>query len=168
MFSQATYKQFRAQQDALSNLEGSFAKHTELSLWLANHLFSAKHTQNLVLSPLSIHVVLSLLAAGSNGPTRDQLLAFIRSDSIEQVNSLSSKVVNLLFADGESLGGPCLSLANGVWLDHRLTPNPAFIDIAHNAYKAAVNQVDFMDKVIIHLLFFLINGWMLLMMIHII
>lgn len=131
----------------LYGLRESFVNHTDFSSSLAKHVFSDKHT-NFVLSPLSIHVALSLLAAGSNGPTRDQLLSFIRFDSVEEVNSLYSQVVDLVIVDDEPLGGPRLSLANGVWLDRNLTLKPAFRDIVHNVYKAACSPVDFLKKVI--------------------
>ncbi|EYU25362.1 hypothetical protein MIMGU_mgv1a023989mg [Erythranthe guttata] len=90
----------------------------EVSLSLSKHVISAHAKDaNVVFSPLSIHVLLGMIAAGSNGPTRDQLLGFLKSESIEELNSLSSHLVTRVFADGEPLRGPHLSLANGVWAD---------------------------------------------------
>ncbi|KAG8377668.1 hypothetical protein BUALT_Bualt08G0056800 [Buddleja alternifolia] len=87
-------------------------------------------------------IVLGLIAAGSKGPTRDQLLGFFKCKSAEQLNLLSSQLVTLLLIDG----GPCLSFANGVWVDQSLTLKPAFKDVVENAYKAAPNHVDFQTK----------------------
>ncbi|KAM3341988.1 hypothetical protein P3S68_026954 [Capsicum galapagoense] len=51
---------------------------TDVSFMLTKHVLSeeVKGDSNLVLSPLSIQVVLALIATGSKGPTRDQLVQF--------------------------------------------------------------------------------------------
>ncbi|KAL7117127.1 hypothetical protein ACP275_03G052200 [Erythranthe tilingii] len=117
----------------------------DVSLSLASHVTIAKD-KNLVISPLSINVVLGMVAAGSNGPTRDQILGFLKSKSIEEINSFSSKLVTHVFADGEPLGGPRLSTANGVWIDQSLRLKPAFKETVENSYKAASNHVDFQTR----------------------
>ncbi|GFP78888.1 serpin-zx [Phtheirospermum japonicum] len=129
------------------NLRESIVKQTDFSLSLAQHVISteAKDT-NFVFSPLSIHVVLCMVAAGSAGPTRDQLLGYLKSKSVEELNSLSSQVATLLFADGGPLGGARLSFAEGVWVDQTLTLKPAFKEILENDYKAAFDHVDFLNK----------------------
>ncbi|KAL8058878.1 hypothetical protein ABFX02_03G050200 [Erythranthe guttata] len=94
----------------------------EVSLSLSKHVISAHAKDaNVVFSPLSIQVLLGMIAAGSNGPTRDQLLGFLKSESVEELNSLSSLLVTHVFADGEPLRGPHLSLANRVWVDQKLS-----------------------------------------------
>ncbi|CAA0830145.1 Serpin-ZX [Striga hermonthica] len=131
------------------DLQDSILKQTHVSLSLAKHLISTKPKDaNLVFSPLSIHVVLGLIAAGSGGPTRDQLLGYLNSKSVEDLNSLSSQLVTLLFADGGPLGGPRLSFANGVWVDRSLTLKSSFKEIVENSYKAASNHVDFQTKAV--------------------
>ncbi|KAI3465382.1 hypothetical protein Pfo_022045 [Paulownia fortunei] len=131
------------------DLRKSILNQTDVSLSLAKHVISTKAKDtNLVFSPLSIHVVLGLIAAGSKGPTQDQLLGFLKSKSGEELNSLSSQLVTLLFADGGPLGGPRLSFANGVWVDQSLSLKPAFKEIVENAYKAASNHVDFQTKAV--------------------
>ncbi|KAL6493220.1 hypothetical protein OROGR_032979 [Orobanche gracilis] len=129
------------------DLRESILNQTDVSLSLAKHVVSTKAKDaNLVFSPLSIHVVLGLIAAGSGGPTRDQLLGYLKSKSAEELRSLSSQLVTLLFADGGPLGGPRLSFANGVWVDQSLTLKPAFKQIVENDYNAASNHVDFQTK----------------------
>ncbi|GER39269.1 serpin-like protein [Striga asiatica] len=131
------------------DLQESILKQTHVSLSLAKHLISTKPKDaNLVFSPLSIHVVLGLIAAGSGGPTRDQLLGYLNSKSVEDLNSLSSQLVTLLFADGGPLGGPRLSFANGVWVDRSLTLKSVFKEIVENSYKASSNHVDFQTKAV--------------------
>ncbi|KAK4490356.1 hypothetical protein RD792_001032 [Penstemon davidsonii] len=131
------------------DLQQSILNQTHVSLTLAKQVISTKaKDSNFVFSPLSIHVVLGLIAAGSKGPTHDQLLGFLKSKSGEELNSLSSQLVTLLFADGGPLGGPLLSFANGVWVDGSLTLKPAFKEIVENAYKAVSNHVDFQNKAV--------------------
>ncbi|GFP79195.1 serpin-zx [Phtheirospermum japonicum] len=106
---------------ALRNLRESIVKQTDVSLTLAKHVIStqAKDT-NFVFSPLSMHVLLCMVAAGSGGPTRDQLLGYLKSSSVEELNSLSSQ--------------------------QSLKLKPAFKEIVENDYKAASNHVDFQNK----------------------
>ncbi|KAH7846769.1 hypothetical protein Vadar_017930 [Vaccinium darrowii] len=89
------------------DLKKSIRNQTDVSLSLAKHVsLSESKDSNLVFSPLSIHVVLALIAAGSKGPTQTQLLSFLNANSTDDLNSLSSHLVSLVFADGGPSGGP--------------------------------------------------------------
>ncbi|KAL6198044.1 hypothetical protein ACLB2K_027836 [Fragaria x ananassa] len=99
--------------------------------------------KNVVFSPLSIHAVLSMIAAGAKGSNQEGMLSFLKSKSIDALNTLASNVVPLVFADGSKLGGPLLSFANGIWIDQSLSIKPAFKNVLDNDYKAALKQVDF-------------------------
>ncbi|KAL8058879.1 hypothetical protein ABFX02_03G050300 [Erythranthe guttata] len=88
-----------------------------------------------------------MVASGSDGPTRDQLLGFLKSESIEDLNFLSSEIVTRVFAkDNGGHRRPRLSLANGVWVEQSNRLKPAFREIMHNSYKAVSNHVDFQNK----------------------
>ncbi|XP_060199519.1 serpin-ZX-like [Lycium barbarum] len=121
---------------------------TDVSFMLAKHVLSkeVKGDTNLVLSPLSIQIVLGLIAAGTKGPTQDQLLCFLKSKSIDELNSLYSHIINVVFIDGSPIGGLRLSVANGVWIDQTLPFRPSFKQVADNVYKAASESVDFKNK----------------------
>ncbi|XP_019192769.1 PREDICTED: serpin-ZX-like [Ipomoea nil] len=120
----------------------------DLSLKLAKHVFSieAVGDSNLVLSPLSINAILSLIAAGSDSPTRDQLLAFLNSDSTDDLNTFYSQIVGNILADSSLTGGPCLSVANGLWIGRTLPLKPSFKHVVDNVYKGATESVDFQNK----------------------
>ncbi|KAF3623130.1 Serpin-ZX [Capsicum annuum] len=126
----------------------SIITQTDVSFMLAKHVFSneIKGDTNLVFSPPSIQIVLGLIAAGAKGPTRDQLLCFLKSKSIDELNSLYSHLVNIVFVDGSPNGGPRLSVANGVWIDQTLPLKPSFKKVVDKVYKAASNSVDFQNK----------------------
>ncbi|KAH6773879.1 hypothetical protein C2S51_012283 [Perilla frutescens var. frutescens] len=128
-------------------LEQFILKETDAHLSLVKHVISA-HAQgrNLVISPLSIHVLLGLTVSGSRGPTRAQLLRYLNSDSSEQINSLFSQIFGTVLCDGSPLGGPVLSTQNGLWVDQSLNLKPDFRDIAANSYKAVAEHVDFKNR----------------------
>ncbi|KAG6598397.1 Serpin-ZX, partial [Cucurbita argyrosperma subsp. sororia] len=98
---------------------------------------------NVVISPLSIYVLLSLVAAGSKGPTLDQLLSFLKSNSIDNLNAFASYIIDKVFADGSSRGGPRLAFVNGVWINQSLSLKPSFQQVVDKYYKAMLRQVDF-------------------------
>ncbi|GMI82602.1 hypothetical protein like AT1G47710 [Hibiscus trionum] len=131
------------------DLRESIRSQTDVALSLTKHVLQTEaKDSNLVFSPLSIHVVLSLIAAGSSGPTLDQLLSFLKSKSNDQLSSFSSELVSVVFADGSPAGGPRLSFANGVWLDKSLPLKPSFKQVVDDVYKAASNLVDFQTKAV--------------------
>lgn len=122
---------------------------TDVALSLCKQLLSESKGSNIVFSPLSIHVVLSLIAAGSGGSTRSELLSFLKSQSVDHLNSFASELVALVFSDGSPSGGPKLSFANGLWLDGSLSLSlkPAFKQVVDTVYKAATHFADFKTKV---------------------
>ncbi|XP_074279273.1 serpin-ZX-like [Silene latifolia] len=119
---------------------------THVSLKIAHHVASAESTpKNSVSSPLSLHVILGLIAAGSSGSTRDEILSVLKSNSIDDLNKRFSEIVPVVFADGSTSGGPKLSFANGVWVDQSLPFKPGFKRVVEDLYKAVSSQVDFLN-----------------------
>ncbi|XP_077233539.1 serpin-ZX-like [Tasmannia lanceolata] len=120
--------------------------HTFSCLELAKYvgLSDVGKGSNFVFSPLSIHVALSLVASGSNGPTLDQILSFLGSENIDHLNSLSSLLIDSVH--GSRIGGPRLSFVNGVWIDKTLTLRPNFMEIVNSVYRAKADSVDFQNK----------------------
>ncbi|KAG6598401.1 Serpin-ZX, partial [Cucurbita argyrosperma subsp. sororia] len=98
---------------------------------------------NVVISPLSIYVLLSLVAAGSKGPPLDQLLSFLKSNSIDNLNAFASHIIDKVFADASSRGGPRLAFVNGVWINQSLSLKPSFQHVVDKYYKAMLYQVNF-------------------------
>ncbi|WJX34828.1 hypothetical protein P8452_22901 [Trifolium repens] len=122
---------------------------TKVSMTMANHLFSKQEYQqnNMVFSPLSLYTVLSLVAAGSEGPTQQQLLSFLLSKSVDQLKSLSSQLVSSVLAGANSPSvGPVLSFVNGIWIEKSLSIRPSFKKIVATDFKATLASVDFITK----------------------
>lgn len=138
------------------DLRDAIAEQAAFSLRLAGSV-ALKHASasNLAFSPLSLHVALSLLAAGSAGETHQQLASFLRISSggggvgsAELLGSLASQVVEIVLADGSPVGGPRVSFASGVWVDQSLPLKPAFQQISASVYKAEARAVDFQKKAV--------------------
>ncbi|KAF7139148.1 hypothetical protein RHSIM_Rhsim07G0232500 [Rhododendron simsii] len=96
-------------------------------------------------STLSLPMSFFHLSSGSKGPTQSQVLSLLNSKSTDDLNSLTSQLVSLVFADGRPTG-PTLSFANGVWVDQSLSLKPSFEKVVDTVYKAALNHVDFQTK----------------------
>ncbi|WJX41287.1 hypothetical protein P8452_28661 [Trifolium repens] len=130
-------------------LHESSTNQTNVSITMAEHLFSKKSNKNnIVFSPLSIQVILSIIAAGSEGRTQQQLLDFLGFESIDHLNSFSSQLVSIILKDAARAGGPCLSFTNGVWVDKSLSLQTSFKQIVSSDYEATLASVDFITKAI--------------------
>ncbi|CAN6287523.1 unnamed protein product [Urochloa humidicola] len=134
----------------------SIAQQTRFALCLAAALSSPSppsDNSNTVFSPLSLHVALSLLAAGSSGATRDQLLAALgglgdgepapAAAAAESLHALAEQVAQLVMADGSEAGGPRIEFADAVFFDKSLKLKPAFEEMAVGKYKAEIHSMDF-------------------------
>ncbi|CAN6310183.1 unnamed protein product [Urochloa humidicola] len=136
----------------------SIAHQTQFALCLAAVLSSPSSyppsDKNVIFSPLSLHVALSLLAAGSGGATRDQLLAALGGlgdgepapAAAESLHALAGQVAHLVMADGSKVGGPRIEFADAVFVDKSLKLKPTFQEIAVSKYKAETHSVDFQEK----------------------
>ncbi|CAL4926215.1 unnamed protein product [Urochloa decumbens] len=129
----------------------SVAHQTRFGLRLAAALSSpSSSSSNTVFSPLSLHVALSLLAAGAGGATRGQLLAaLVGGDgpaAADSLHALAEQVAQLVLADGSEAGGPRVAFADAVFVDASLKLKPAFEEVAVGKYKAETRSVDFQKK----------------------
>lgn len=147
---------FRSQFEFM-HLRVLLQKQSDVSSILAKHVFFNNYGKpdddvskkaNMVFSPLSIQIVLGLIAAGSSGSTLDQLLSFLKFNSVEELNSVYARVIADVLADGSPMGGPRLSVANGAWIDQTLSFKHSFKHVMDNVYKAAAASVDLLHKVI--------------------
>ncbi|KAK1407528.1 hypothetical protein QVD17_39144 [Tagetes erecta] len=97
---------------------------------------------------MSIHIILSLLATGSNGQTHDKILSFLKMNNTSDLNSLYLELMPFIFADGGPKGGARVSYANGVWVDKTLTLKPSFKHVVETVYKAGCKQVHFQTNAV--------------------
>ncbi|XP_050216133.1 serpin-ZX-like [Mercurialis annua] len=135
----------------------------EFGMRMARHIILKEITNgcknNIVVSPLSLHAMLNLVASGTKGRTLEQLLSFLESDSIEQLNAQSSQIMELTTTSQESLEsenvelsstssnqGPIISFVGGIWVYHELSIKPSFKQLAEDVYKAKAESVDFVNQ----------------------
>ncbi|XP_058781215.1 serpin-ZX-like [Vicia villosa] len=132
------------------DLRESITNQTNVSFTIANHLFSnVSHSDmNIVFSPLLLHLVLSIIAAGSDGPVQQQLLSFLQSKSTDHLISFASQLVSVVLTDASPAGGPLLSFVDGVWIEQTLSLQPSFKHIVSTDFKANLSSVDFQNKAV--------------------
>ncbi|CAJ2641054.1 unnamed protein product [Trifolium pratense] len=121
---------------------------TDVSLNITAHLFTKPEfqNQNIVFSPLSLFTVLSIIAVGSEGPAKQQLLSFLQANSTDHLNSFSSQLISSTLSDASRFGGPRLSFVNGLWVERSLSLQPSFKKTLTTYYKANLASADFLTK----------------------
>lgn len=99
---------------------------------------------NLIISPLSISVALSMTLNGADGETRDAMLDALR------VSGLSPEIINKSYKDlTEALLSVdkriLISIANSVWTEDDFAVKKTFIDILTKYYSAEAGSFDIND-----------------------
>jgi serpin B len=103
---------------------------------------AAGEGRNFMLSPLSFHAALALVASGANGETQAELLRFLGSASLDELqHAAATRLVAAL------RGIPQTSFACGVWVDRRCALREEFADVAGAVYAAVAESVDFVSQV---------------------
>ncbi|KAK4278181.1 hypothetical protein QN277_016063 [Acacia crassicarpa] len=124
--------------------------HTDFCLQLSYKVLQnqiQKGSNNFVSSPLSLHIMLSLVAAGSEGQTLDQLLLFLGSQNKDDLNSASSKLVSSLRnLEGTESGGSILSFVNGAWVERSFGLKTSFEEITKNGYKSQIELAEEVEQ----------------------
>ncbi|XP_050218093.1 serpin-Z2A-like [Mercurialis annua] len=139
----------------------------EFGMRMARHIILKEiHTgrqENIVLSPMSLHAMLNMVASGAKGRTLKQLLSFLESENITRLNAQSSRIMDLEatspdFLDSEKTlaepnrgddkrnEGPIVCFVNGIWVDRVFTIKPSFKSLAQDVYKAKAESVDFVNQ----------------------
>ena len=115
---------------------------------------NAGHTAtNVVSSPLSASMLLSLVATSCHTELSEQICNALGCDDISSLNSLADKYMSWL---PNADANVALSLANALWYDQSYTLNPDFSAMAQKYYGAEIFARDFSQE---ENLLFDINGW---------
>jgi serine protease inhibitor len=99
--------------------------------------------ENIVLSPVSAALNLSMVLAGAGGETRDEMLAALSLEGfapteIDQANADLLKAIRL---PAKSI---TLSVANSLWVDsHRMRLSAAYAKRTRSSYDATIEDLDF-------------------------
>ncbi|GKD18600.1 serine protease inhibitor family protein [Tanacetum coccineum] len=76
-----------------------------LCITLMKHILS-KHSpkSNVVFSPLSIHGIMGLMAAGSKGQTLDKVLSFLKIKTLDELNTRVTNTTTFATIPGDKFG----------------------------------------------------------------
>ena len=117
--------------DEVETMSGDF----DTDLFKAS--FSASKNKNVVVSPFSVKMALSMAAQGANGKTLEEMNKVIGLDET------SNEYFRRLIEDAAKDGDITLNIANSVWLRQGLQFNPAYMDILDSYYMAQASTLDF-------------------------
>lgn len=95
---------------------------------------------NLVFSPLSVHVALAMVLAGSRGDTAAQIARAMRSSELERHHEAQRMRLDRL---GGASSPVEMTVANGMFVERELALLPAFRDALARDYHAECEAVDF-------------------------
>ena len=108
---------------------------------LLRELSTAQPSGNLVFSPASIALALTMTAAGARGQTLEQILATLHVDDADGIHRATNAVTAELERRNE--GSVELSVSNSLWAQNGLSFEPTFLDLLATEYGAGVNLVDY-------------------------
>ncbi|XP_021764260.1 serpin-Z10-like [Chenopodium quinoa] len=121
----------------------------KFSLKVANNILQENLTidnpKNVVCSPLSMDVLLNMIALGAKGSTLGQLMELLGCGSVDDFMARASVLASILQeAKDDELG---LSSVNALWVDLIYTLNASFQKVVRDLYKAESKAVDFVNQV---------------------
>ncbi len=117
--------------DEVETMSGDF----DTDLFKAS--FSASENKNVVVSPFSVKMALSMAAQGANGKTLEEMNKVIGLDET------SNEYFRRLIEDAAKDGDITLNIANSVWLRQGLKFNQEYLDILNQYYMAQASTLDF-------------------------
>nr|VDD56895.1 unnamed protein product [Brassica oleracea] len=119
----------------------------DVMVLLAKHVIATvANGSNFVFSPMSVNLLLCLIAAGSTCVSKQQILTFLMSPSSDHLNAVLAKMVSVVHANGTERSDLRLSMATGVWIDQSLSVKPSFKEVLENSFKGNCSHVDFFNK----------------------
>ncbi|MBW6489675.1 MAG: serpin family protein [Lentimicrobium sp.] len=115
---------------------------------------SGDEADNLMISPVSANVALSMLLNGCNGETWAQISTMLGYEgyTMEEINALyASLTTQLLAADPQVT----LNLANAIWYRQDFQVKTKFLNDVQSSYDATTQSLDFQSPEALNT----INGW---------
>lgn len=91
-------------------------------------------------SPVSISILLGMLANGSAGELHSQIMAALGSDDVSALNSVCEKLMHYLPCDEN---GSSLAIENNIWVAKHNKVSSSFVSTMRNVFNAGVEKVDF-------------------------
>lgn len=115
---------------------------TRFSLRLFQAIANQHRASNLLVSPLSVAIALSMALNGAANPTQADMLATLELESwsVERVNVAIANLLKTLASIDPQVQ---LAIANSIWVNHQLVLSPSFLDRCQTFYQAIARKLDF-------------------------
>jgi serpin B len=111
--------------------------------------------KNIFVSPLSVSMELSMLANGTAGETRDEIIKALGYDGVASIDGVNQINANLLETLPEVDPRVKFTIANALWVNSRYQIKNEFGDLLNQTYNAEVDNLDFTDGNSVNI----INDW---------
>ena len=123
------------------------AAQTAFGLALFQALYQDAPQENLLVSPLSVAMALSMAYNGAAGETQVAMAEALRLQGLDldRINQGNQALMQRLAAVDPAVE---LALANGLWMNQNLPVYPDFVATLAQYYGAEVASVDFADRAI--------------------
>lgn len=98
--------------------------------------------KNVIISPISLYMGISLIANGANDQALEEILSFMGMESgqLSTLNDFNREILdNSPFLDKDVV----VKMANGIWVKDNVSVLPAFIDVAKKDYSADIFMTDY-------------------------
>ena len=105
---------------------------------------SRSNQENIIISPSSIAIALTMAGNGTEGKTKEELIEVLELaelDSMAIDNSYQKLIETLKTADPDVK----LAIANSLWVNKNITLKEQFVNNAKKFYQAQVSSLDFAD-----------------------
>jgi len=107
---------------------------------LFKHASATADEPNMIISPLSLYMSLSMTANGASGETLSELSNVLNSNaSLGQINQLNQLLLNGFPIEDSKV---TLSLANSIWIDNNFPILTKFVNVCQETYSAEINNAD--------------------------
>lgn len=106
----------------------------------------AGNNENVVVSPVSAHILISMLANAADNQGRGEILSAMGCDGVAELNAYNRRILDYLPMADRSV---TLALANSVWYSKEYALNKSFSDVLGNSYLAPSYKRDFDDSALV-------------------
>ena len=110
---------------------------------LLNAVQKTNPSRNVVLSPVSAALNLSMALNGADGPTRQEMLdaLSLRGSEVGAINTANAQLIKIIRTPAKSI---TLSVADSIWVDsRRATLRPDYLKQTQAWYDAEMTDLDF-------------------------
>jgi serine protease inhibitor len=124
-----------------SNVDNISNANNKVAFKFLNYEIQSHKNTNIVISPLSLNIVLSMTQNGAASKTKEEILSAL------ELNGLDDRAINEnyknIIAHFNSLLAVNINLADSIWVQKDLQVKDNFINIGKNNYEAEINDIDF-------------------------